>query len=256
MAKRTCAIDGCGTVGQTRRGWCPKHYQRWRQYGTTDPQPGWREPPPDGLCTIDGCGRPHDSRGWCRMHYQRWCRTGTTESSRREHCGVDGCDGVHYGHGWCRKHYIRWKTHGDPTVHLPSRSADERFWEKVDVGHPLGCWLWTGASGQWGYGRFNKGSRTYTASHRYAYEVLIGPIPDGLTLDHLCRNPPCVNPDHLEPVTQRENSLRSESRHAKNARKTRCKRGHPFTSENTYVPPGGRGRNCRECKRLRDKGLL
>jgi hypothetical protein len=93
-------------------------------------------------------------------------------------------------------------------------------------------------------------------AHRYAYELLVGPIASGLVLDHLCRNPGCVNPKHLEPVTDRENTRRGISSAAENAKKTHCYRGHPFDERNTYVNLKGK-RACRECakayqKRLRD----
>jgi len=87
----------------------------------------------------------------------------------------------------------------------------------------------------------------YFYAHRYVYEQEVGPIPDGLTLDHLCRNRACVNPDHLEPVTMRVNTLRGETITARNAAKTRCDKGHEFTPENTMRKPDGR--RCRVCQR-------
>lgn len=110
------------------------------------------------------------------------------------------------------------------------------------------CWLWLGTKNA-GYGQFWDGAKTVRA-HRWSYEFHIGPVPTGLVLDHLCRNPSCVNPHHLEPVTVRENTMRGEAPTAENAAKTHCKRGHPFDQENTYVVPGTPGwRHCQICVR-------
>lgn len=118
----------------------------------------------------------------------------------------------------------------------------QRFWSKVDTTGD--CWLWM-ARRLRGYGKFDLGNTTAMA-HRVAYELSVGPIPDGLQLDHLCRVRHCVNPAHLEPVTQRENILRSEAPCAVVMRTNKCKHGHEFTDENTYVTPAGK-RQCRVC---------
>lgn len=112
-----------------------------------------------------------------------------------------------------------------------------------------GCWQWMGAQNGNGYGRLRVDGRAALA-HRVAYEVLVGPIPEGLQTDHTCRNRGCVNPDHLEPVTQRENILRGEGLPAQNAAKTTCPLGHPYQGENLYLSPRG-DRQCRTCKRER-----
>lgn len=113
-----------------------------------------------------------------------------------------------------------------------------------------GCLLWMGTISE-GYGLV-KWNGKQTRVHRLVYEHVNGSIPDGLTLDHLCRIRNCVNPRHLEPVTREENVLRGEAPSAVNARKTHCKRGHPFDSENTQIVKNGKdrkGRNCRQCQR-------
>lgn len=119
----------------------------------------------------------------------------------------------------------------------------ERFWGKVEFTDD--CWLWTGTQNQKGYGRASVQGRAVQA-HRWAYEFCVGPIPDGLTIDHLCRVRNCVNPDHLEPVTNRVNLSRGFSPSAICARKTHCPQGHPYSGDNLYVKPNG-WRECRIC---------
>jgi len=136
-----------------------------------------------------------------------------------------------------------------------SKTLEERFWEKVERPDDPSdtCLLWTDALSDSGYGTFCFG-KSRVRAHRWSYEYHVGAIPDGLVIDHLCRVRHCVNPDHLEVVTMKENTLRGIGFSAVNARKTRCIYGHPFDEENTYVYPGGAKRGCRICrKRLREK---
>lgn len=131
-------------------------------------------------------------------------------------------------------------------VHFGDPSLPESFWERVQPEYNSGCWLWTGTVSETGYGNISVNGRS-RAAHRYAYENAVAPIPAELVTDHLCRNRCCVNPQHLEPVTVRENNLRGVGAPAINSQKTHCKRGHEFTPENTK--PQGHWRMCRTCVR-------
>lgn len=126
-----------------------------------------------------------------------------------------------------------------------AKTTAGRFWSKVEVTD--GCWLWTGCQVQNGYGQFRFDGRTGLA-HRWAYEHFVGPIPDGLDLDHLCRVRHCVNPAHLEPVTRAENLHRGKGNGFQlNAAKTHCAQGHPFSGHNLIIGKNGQ-RLCRACK--------
>lgn len=137
-----------------------------------------------------------------------------------------------------------------------SRPALGRFSEKT-IQRANGCIEWTGANNGAGYGQFfidwQSGRNLSVLAHRWAYEYHIGPIPDGLSLDHLCRNTMCVNPAHLEPVTHQENTLRGVGVSAVHARKTSCINGHPFSGENLILRTNGKWRECRQCRRDRDR---
>mgnify|MGYP003545069282 CR=1 FL=1 len=128
-----------------------------------------------------------------------------------------------------------------------SRFTPQQRFESKYAEVESGCWQWTAADDGHGYGAFYYEGRMVKA-HRFSYEFHVGPIPDGLSLDHLCRNRRCVNPQHLEPVTRGENVLRGISISASNARKTECMHGHPFNDENTYIRPDG-NRDCKACKK-------
>ena len=123
-----------------------------------------------------------------------------------------------------------------------------RFWMKVRVAPADSCWEWLASLGGYDYGKFWLGGRNVMA-HRVSVMLSGREIPDGWQVDHLCRNTLCVNPSHLEPVTPRENTLRSFGVTAINAVKTHCPQNHPFDEANTYLIPSGAGRDCRTCRR-------
>lgn len=151
-----------------------------------------------------------------------------------------------------------------------TRPVEDRFLPKVDKNGPvpahrpdLGpCWLWTGLINADGYGAMRVGSRTDStrrtiSTHRLSYELLVGAIPDGLEIDHLCRVHNCVNPTHLEPVTHAENMRRGiaciagpRAAGQKQRAKTHCPKGHPYSGDNVHVTPRG-SRDCRSCDRDR-----
>lgn len=124
-----------------------------------------------------------------------------------------------------------------------------RFVKKIDASAG-DCWLWVAQIDGCGYGRFQEGGKPISA-HRYAYEALVGQIPDGLTIDHLCRVRHCVNPEHMEAVTRRENTLRGIGPTAMHARRTHCPQGHPYDEENTCLH--GTSRSCRTCHRISER---
>ncbi len=123
---------------------------------------------------------------------------------------------------------------------------EARFLAKIV--HQGECWKWTGARSSNGYGNFafeDVDKRKTVSVHRYSYELFVGAVPEGLQLDHLCRNRLCVRPDHLEPVTGRENTLRGNTLPAANLKKTHCPEEHPYDTANTYRVRGER--QCRQC---------
>lgn len=180
-------------------------------------------------------------------------------------CRVPGCPRPVRARGWCFAHWQKWRKYGDPLVGktrlVVYRSAEEAFWARVCVASPDECWLWTGSISDGGYGRLTFGGRQRYA-HQWCYELNIGPIPDGLVIDHLCHNADrdcieerrcphrrCCNPAHLEATTMAENLRRGNGLIGQNNRKTHCKYGHEFTPENTAYNKGWR--QCRRCAAIR-----
>jgi hypothetical protein len=135
-----------------------------------------------------------------------------------------------------------WNAYALDLTNAPD-STRERFWSKVDIGRPDHCWTWLAFKTPLGYGRFSLSTATprVLKAPRVAYALTKGPIPQDITIDHLCDNPECCNPFHLDAVPQAENSHRRRDRTAT------CRRGHAYTPENTSLLKSGQ-RRCRRCK--------
>lgn len=164
-------------------------------------------------------------------------------------CSIEGCDRPKKSRGWCEMHYYRWRRHGDPLVVLKDRHrVMEDLWQFVTIGAEEECWLWHDFVQKTGYAQFMG-----EPAHRIAWMITNGSIPEGLTIDHLCFVPLCMNPKHLEVVTLEENVRRMNS-----LNRGRCRKGHVIQGlEDVYVRPNGRS-SCRAClavaqKRFRDK---
>jgi len=146
-----------------------------------------------------------------------------------------------------------------PTVSIPEFTDDfvERFMRNIDMSKGLfECWEWMGSKDAYGYGQIGRNCHMYKV-HRVLYTYFVSIIPFGLTLDHKCRNRSCVNPSHLEPVSNHENILRGESFTAKQSRQTYCINGHPLSGENLsirYNKDGSfRARQCQTCRRIANR---
>lgn len=177
----------------------------------------------------------------------------------RTPCSVAECERPVVGRSLCGLHYQR-AARGNPLAG-PSRNGSrgaslrDRLEARIDRDNAEGHWLWTGYRMPNGYGKFTvAGSGKCWLAHRLAWELLRGPIPDGMTLDHLCRVRHCVNPDHLEPVLFAVNVQRGVPFRVAAPRElaTHCRHGHEYTPENTYLPPASSpykaNRQCRACR--------
>jgi hypothetical protein len=214
-----------------------------------------------GLCSIDECNEPHSARGYCRQHYRKWQRHGdplhevVTAASQK--CWIEDCNsivGLKGAKGLCTRHYQRMLASGSPTGST-APTIEQRFFAKVV--EQDGCWLWTAALDQSGYGLFSgRPGGVSIRAHIWSYEFFVGEIPPGLELDHLCHTADkscmgggfdihrrCCNPEHLEPVSSLVNAQRGRG-----AKRSHCPQGHLYSIENTYLNPKG-AQVCRICRK-------
>lgn len=163
----------------------------------------------DAVCSVEGCERQVNTRNFCSAHYQRFRKHGDPTFGRllnepAHPCLVEGCERRARSRGWCPTHYSRWVSNGDPlkVQNIRGGTLQERFDAFAVKGD--GCWAWTGDISNTGYGRllFDNVRR---GAHVVSYELHVGPIPNGMVIDHLCHNPVCTRPDHLRVVTRGQN---------------------------------------------------
>lgn len=237
MPDSTCAVDTCDRDAHAA-GLCRGHYKRLRKHGDVRADVPLREFTPGAACGVRGCGRLAHARGLCPGHYKRLRDLGDVCAAQplQEQRHMPRTATAESGAQMTREERLTASLHARVRAGLV---------ESTETWNGTPHLLWTRATAQ-GYGVVRDGLRgNQVGVHRVAWEMERGPIPDGLTIDHLCRTPLCANVLHLEPVTLPENVRRAHEA----AARTHCKRGHEFTVENTRVYAGTR--YCRACKRER-----
>lgn len=217
MSQRTCSIENCANSVRAR-GWCGKHYERWRTYG--DPQYEYI-PEYTLTCSVEGCYSLRIAKSYCPRHYERFNKYGDPEYlrplERDKLCSFSGCSNKRRRNGLCSGH-SQMQKRGEILRPLRRRRKSSEdpahyFWEQVDTNGQ--CWLWLRTVDTKGYGTFYP-SGDMVRAHRYAYELVNGSIPEGMHIDHICRNKRCVRPEHLRIATHNQNMQNLPNRSRKN----------------------------------------
>lgn len=212
---QNCTVDECENKIHAR-GLCSKHYERWLARGTTElekktPQTRTIKQEvierPD-FCELLSCSRRHYARGLCGPHYGRWMRTGdvkehTPVKEWRTGCEVIWCNRRHRSKGLCGMHYGRMRASGTLEAGAYRRTFEQVFEGKLS--RQGDCLVWTGLRNPQGYGQVSWRGKTLSA-HRFMWEKHNGPIPEGIEIDHICHNPPCVELKHIRLATRKENA--------------------------------------------------
>ena len=188
MLPKICSFNECGR-GTRARGLCATHYAQMRN-GLELRQ---IQQEIQGDCTAGHCEKPAFCKGLCKSHYR----------SSLPSCSFEDCKKPRTSHGYCAMHAKRFRLYGDASFTQVILGDDlSRFLTKVNKTST--CWEWVGTCSAKGYGRFSQGGQTREA-HRVSYVMHKGQIPNGMQIDHICHNPPCVNPEHLRIVTPKQN---------------------------------------------------
>lgn len=209
-AKKICSISGCDRIA-VGLGFCGAHYQRFKKYN--DPLPSKPIQRQNLACSIDGCEKISDSLGWCKPHYNRFRRHGDplggkASSTKGQFCKISDCDSPVACLGFCNIHYERFRKYGDPLyVQSVRGTSNEKFTHlvKTKTVDENNCWLLNRKTDNKGYVVFSLNGK-YVKLHRYSLHFFEGfDLNSKEQVHHKCANPSCFNPDHLQPVTAREN---------------------------------------------------